>query len=528
MGEGGRPMNKLPEQTDCRTCPLSRRSFLAAGCAGALGALAPKGLFSAAGRGEKTRVRIIYALHAVTQPGPDWPNVGFDFAPVMDRITTTLVRNFSECEFTTTMAKGPEEAQKILAADAASPVDGYVVCQLNCWNQVVQTIAGSGKPTLYVDFQYGGSGGFLVYTAAFLRKKTPNLGFVASSRMDDLVAAFRAFGEARLAGPGTDFGALVASARQARTPRPGDLSVYPDSLSALPAGECLRKMKESKILAVGGNWPGIAPAVQNGMGIEVVNVPFAEVNEAWAAADKEDAEAIADRWHKTAAKVEGVSLETLVTSAAMYLGQKAVLKKHGANAITINCLGGFYGGHIHAYPCLGFHELLNEGLIGACECDIRSTATMVAMTALTQGRPGYISDPVIDTASRQIIYAHCVASNKALGPGGPANPIEILTHSEDRQGASVRSLLPLGYMTSTVEFSPERKTILFHRGKAVANVPDDRACRTKLAAEPVGDIEKLFAEWDEWGWHRVTYYGDLKDPVYALADALGWRVLEEA
>lgn len=521
-------MKDRQASTDCSACPLSRRRFLAAASAGALGALAPKGLFPAGGRGEKLRLRVIYALHAVTQPGPDWPNVGFNFQPVMDRITAALANGFPECELVTTMAKGPEEAKKILAADAASPVDGYVVCQLNCWNQVVQTIAGSGKPTLYVDFQYGGSGGFLVYTAAFLRQKTPNVGFVASSRMEDLVAACRAFGQAKKAGPGSDFGALVAASRRARTPRTDDLTVAADNPTVLSAADCLRKMRESKILAVGGGWPGIAPAVKEGMGIEVVNVPFAEVNEAWAAADKDDAKAIADRWQKTAARVEGVSMETLVTSAAMYLGQKAVLRKHGANAITINCLGGFYGGHIHAYPCLGFHELLNEGLIGACECDVRSTATMVALTALTGGRPGYISDPVIDTSSRQIIYAHCVASNKAFGPGGPANPIEILTHSEDRQGASVRSLLPLGYMTTTVEFSPERKTILFHQGRAVANSPDDRACRTKLAVEPVGDIEKLFAEWDEWGWHRVTVYGDLKKPVHDLAEALGWRVLEEA
>jgi hypothetical protein len=153
---------------------------------------------------------------------------------------------------------------------------------------------------------------------------------------------------------------------------------------------------------------------------------------------------------------------------------------------------------------------------------------MVAMTALTQGRPGYISDPVIDTASRQIIYAHCVASNKAFGPAGQANKYEILTHSEDRQGASVRSILPVGYMTTTVEFAPERKTILFHRAKAVANSDDDRACRTKLCGAPVGDIEKLFTQWDTWSWHRVTVYGDLKEPVFALADAMGWKVLEEA
>lgn len=103
-----------------------------------------------------------------------------------------------------------------------------------------------------------------------------------------------------------------------------------------------------------------------------------------------------------------------------------------------------------------------------------------------------------------------------------------MTHSEDRQGASVRSILPLGHMTSTLEFSPERGTFLFHQGKAVANSPDDRACRTKLAVEPVGDIEKLFGEWDQWGWHRVTVYGDLKKPACEPAGALGWGVLEEA
>ena len=135
---------------------------------------------------------------------------------------------------------------------------------------------------------------------------------------------------------------------------------------------------------------------------------------------------------------------------------------------------------------------------------------------------------MIDTASRQIIYAHCVASNRMFGPKGQANPFQILTHSEDRQGASVRSIMPLGYMTTSVEFAPERKTILLHQGRAVANVDDDRACRTKLAVEPVGDIEKLFREWDQWGWHRVTVYGDLKEFVFGLADALGWTVLEEA
>jgi len=514
----------------CGGCHVNRRRFLATGCVACAGAggLLPKVRTAAAQASKPLRVRIVYSLHAPQQPRPDWPNVGFEFQPHMDRITAALTQQCPGFEFVTSQATGPEGAAKIVEADKTAAIDGYVVVQMNCWNRVVQTIADAGKPTLYADFQYGGSGGFLVYTAGFLRKKTPNLGFVASSRIEDLAAAVKCFEVASRGDGAAGFATLTARVRQHSTPVAGDLGCQVDALAALSPEECLRRMKQAKILAIGGGWPGISPAITSEMGIPVVQVPFEEVNEAWQAADKDQSREVADRWEKTAARIEGVSRETLETSAAMYLAQKAVLKKHGANAITINCLGGFYGGHIHAYPCLGFHELLNEGLIGACECDLRSTATMVAMTALTQGRPGYISDPVIDTSSRQIIYAHCVASNRAFGPAGSANPFQILTHSEDRQGASVRSVLPIGWMTTTVEFAPERKTILFHQGKSVANDEDDRACRTKLAVEPAGDIEKLFTEWDAWGWHRVTFYGDLKQPVFALADALGWNVLQEA
>ncbi len=508
---------------------MNRRRFLArsgAAAATALGMFSASDWLEAAPVKAKPRIRIIYSLHGEKQTGPDWPNKGFDFGPHMQRINRELTKRCRGFEFVTSLANGEEQAKAILATDtAASNIDGYLVYQMNCWNRVVQTIATSGKPVLYADFQFGGSGGFLVYTAAFLRAKTANVGFVASSDLDDLVAAVKCFEVVNRGGSPADFVAATDRVRVKETPKAGWLACSRDEVKCLSANDCLRRFKESKILAVRGQEP--VPASES-MGIQVQYIPFSELNDAWKNADRDKSRAVADQWAKTAKRVEGVSRETLETSAAMYLAEKAVMKKHGASGITINCLGGFYGNHIHAYPCLGFHQLNNEALVGGCECDVRSAVTMLAGTILTQGRPGYISDPVIDTSKRQIIYAHCVAANKAFGPQGPTNPFEILTHSEDRQGASVRSLLPVGYMTTTVEFEQSRKEILFHRAKSVANDPDDRACRTKLCAEPVGDIEKLFSQWDQWGWHRVTFYGDLKEPIYALADALGWKVLEEA
>ena len=63
------------------------------------------------------RIRIIYSLHAPKQPGPDWPNVGFDFQPVMERITAELKQRCPGFEFVTSMANGPEEAKKIVEED---------------------------------------------------------------------------------------------------------------------------------------------------------------------------------------------------------------------------------------------------------------------------------------------------------------------------------------------------------------------------------------------------------------------------
>jgi hypothetical protein len=471
----------------------------------------------------KMKIRVIYSLHGMVQDRPDWPNTGFDFKPVMDRINAALAREFPSFDFITTLAAGKEDAEKILSLDAVEKPDGYIIYQMNCWNQVVQTFAKSNKPVLYVDFEYGGSGGFLVYNSAFLRSKQSNVGFVSSPATEDVIAAVKCFES--IAGSPREFAAAVTRARLKGTPPPGDLSCKEDFIKSLSVDECRRKLAASRILAVQDENARVAEPV---MGIPLEYIPFAEVNAAWAAVNKDEARKIAEKWIINASEFAPVPFREIQNSAAMYLGMKSVLKNHQANAITMNCLGGFYGNHIHAYPCLGFFELNNEGLVGACECDINSTATMLAFTTMTQGRPGMISDPVIDTSKRQIIYAHCVAPSKIFGPEGPANPYSIMTHSEDRQGAAVRSLLPEGYMTTTLKIDDKRKEIIFHQAKAVGNDPDDRACRTKLCAEPVGDLEKLFTEWDQWGWHRVTFYGNLKEQVYQMAGSLGWKVVEEA
>ncbi|MCX7887738.1 MAG: hypothetical protein N3B01_10880, partial [Verrucomicrobiae bacterium] len=134
----------------CACCPWNRRRFLtrgAAATAGALGLLSAPGALGAATSKTKLRIRVVYALHGPKQTGPDWPNKGFDFVPVMEDINRDLARHCKGFEFVHSLASGEEQAGKILAEDrAAGNVDGYLVYQMNCWNRVVQTFAASGKP----------------------------------------------------------------------------------------------------------------------------------------------------------------------------------------------------------------------------------------------------------------------------------------------------------------------------------------------------------------------------------------------
>jgi len=470
---------------------------------------------------------LIFACWAVKQDRPTWPRIGYDMSGEIERVTQHLKRRCPEVEFLPVLAHGAEDAKKLLAAGEADCIDGYIVYQMNNWVQVMQTVVASGKPTLVADFIYAGSGGFLVYTAT-LNRQHKNFSVVSSSEVEDLAAAARCFALLKQGSSATDFVAAADEVRRQRTARWRPSRCKEDPLEVAGIGRCLEGMKQARMLVVGQPNQKLGKEVEQYLGIQTEFLDFSELKVAYENTSRDQAQQLAARW-KTTAKTINVedADDTLEKSARSYLAQRAVMASHRAEAITINCLGGFYGGHLTAYPCLGFVELLDQGLIGACEADVKSTATMIAMKHLV-GRPGYISDPVLDTSKRQIIYAHCVASTRMFGPSGYANRFEILSHAEDQRGASVRSFLPLGYMTSTMQIHPARREILFHRAKAVDNVVIDRACRTKLAGEVVGDTEKLFTFWDQYGWHRVTFYGDLREPVQELAAALKFQFLEEA
>lgn len=508
----------------CECC--SRRRFLAR-CAGCVGSIAAGGLITPlkASESRKPRIRLVFCETANDKP--IWPNIGYDFEARRRQLMEAIVRGCPDIDFApATLMDKSEEATALLQDDAA--VDGYLICVQGLgWRNDITKLCGTGKPTLIADNLYGGSGLFLTRLPAIMKLSKP-VDWVSSSNDSDIVTSARHFTLLQKGRSASDVAAAFRAARHDQTPRSDGGKCQPDAVSVTNFEKALAQLRETKLIVVGGGRGGKAfiEATKSTIGVELVQVSFEELAAAYAGANRAEAAEFAARWAGGAESAVGIQRAELEKCGAMYGAMKQLVDKHGASGVSVNCLGGFYGGHMEAYPCLGFSQFNNDGLVGGCEADQMSAVTMAVMGALIR-RPGYISDPVIDTSKNEIIYAHCVAMTKPFGPDGAANAYRIRTHSEDRKGAAIQSLLPPGYMTTTIEINPVTKQVLMHQAVTTGNSDCDMACRTKLRAAVRGDIEKLTEEW-RMGWHRVTFYGDIRGVVTELAQRLKFELIEEA
>jgi hypothetical protein len=97
---------------------------------------------------------------------------------------------------------------------------------------------------------------------------------------------------------------------------------------------------------------------------------------------------LAERWKRTARSVQLADPDdALEESARGFLVQEAALAKHGAEAITINCLGGFYSGFLTAYPCLNGLARSWEGETSAQPWNVRNLGSAGVSPPGTALRP---------------------------------------------------------------------------------------------------------------------------------------------
>lgn len=435
----------------------------------------------------KTRIRVVFT--DMIKDKPSWPYINYDVKKRMAEVMPCLEKAFPDVEFSPVLYATREEAEKGYAENEQGRFDGWVVYQSSLWAWISLFYAENVRPVVIANEMYSGCGEFLS-TRSIIEAKNLPVATVSSSNFSDVVAAVRLLD-------------VMARMRRAR------ILVFTNDTVAPFGMDAARR-----------------EAVRDVFGTELIYKSGADLNAVYQTIPEADAVPVRDRWMAEAKAVVEPGADEILKSARLYLAVKKIVADEKADAVSIDCLSLFYAGAIDAYPCLTFFQLNNDGATGVCEGDVHSTLAQLLFRYLT-GQPAYVSDPVVDEAAGQIIYAHCVATNRPLGPDGPCCPYIIRSHAEDRRGASVQSLLPLGQTVTTIALSAANKAMGLHTARTVANVDDDKACRTKLAAEVDTDklLEKYHAEL--FGWHQVTCYGDHRRAMKQLARLYALRCIEQ-
>ena len=436
--------------------------------------------------GKQIKIKVV--VQAKKENVPGWPHINFGYEKETERIMSVVRAYNPDAEFDVFKYNSKDEAAAVYESDKAT-YDGVLVLLMTNWIRLDEFYARKsrdGIPCAVADVPFCGSGSILSGTSPMIRNEKLPVPFEASTDYADI---------ARLART------LVVNA----------------------------KLRQTTVLVVKNDVENdVESAAEKRFGIRFVNKTAADLMSVFDSIDDGEASALAGKWTGEAVKTVEPSHSDIIESAKIYLAIKKMIKETGADAVTIACLelsyNDVYGKSRHMYPCFSHFQMADDGELGVCEADIDSTVSSLVTLYLT-GKHGFVSDPVVDTSSNEIIYAHCVACRKVFGVSSPKIcDYYIRSHAEDQLGASVQVIFPAGEKLTTVNISNTNNWACIHSSVSVGNAGGDAGCRSKLVASC--NARALLENWMPM-WHRVTVFGDYRQDFINFFRLKGLDICEE-
>lgn len=228
----------------------------------------------------------------------------------------------------------------------------------------------------------------------------------------------------------------------------------------------------------------------------------------------EEAKWVADQRFREAEKVVEPTREDGLNAARSYIAAKQLLKNEGCNAITTDCLGMVTQKKVPTPPCMAASIFQDAGVSYGCEAAVGPAVSLMLSSYLFD-KPGFMNDPVPETAKNVLIAAHCVSGTRIYGLDQQKKhaPYILRSHSESSLGVSPQVLWPVGQPVTLVQFF-KGDALYLDTGTVVGNVntPPAGGCRTsvEIQMDNVQDCR------DVLGFHQVVFFGNHRRDVEAF------------
>jgi len=348
-------------------------------------------------------------------------------------------------------------------------------------------------------------------------------------------------------------------------------SMFEDLVEKIKLIQVLKRMKESKILAVtdgpltdffkrgdiGNVYDGdirqkkdreeiFLNAVEESLGVKVAKIGIEEVSSneriqnIWFDGNHKKAEEIAKMWIAEAKGMKDTIESEVVKAAKVYLALEILMEKYDATAIAFHLRSLIKSPRPEdkIWPSLGDSELQKRGIVGCCQAHLNVVLThMLAQHAF--GRPSMMGDIIYEPFNDVSIVMHC---------GAPWNPYgddrripyvirdhaerSVRGHSKPGVGACSEVLFPVNEPVTIWRIDVLSKKMLVHTGATVSgySLYKDFAylmCRSKLVAKVDAKKVQRHVYQDKFGVHRTVTFGDHRERIKDLATLMGYEVIEE-
>ena len=456
-------------------------------------------------------IRIKVVVQAKKENVPGWPHINYGYDKKTEEIMSSVREYNDDAKFDVVKYTSPQQAEEAFEEDKKK-YDGILLLLMTNWVKIDNFYAKhtDEMPIAIAGICYCGSGSLLESTIPMIRENNLPIPYCSSTNNMDI---------ARLART------LVVNAKLKRTTVLVIKNVETQA-KASKAKKCNSNSLMAEFNAVTKDQREVEAAKR--FGCKFIVKSSKDLMDEFDAVSDEAAEPIVKKWTNGALGVVEPSAKDIVEGAKLYIALKKMVKENKANAVTVDCLSlsyqDEYGKNRHMYPCLSHFQMNNDGELGVCEADIDATMSCLISLYLAK-KQGFVSDPVIDTSSDQIIYAHCVACRKVYGTNDARScDYYIRSHAEDQLGASVQVIFPTGEKLTTFTMSNVNGWGSVHSAESVGNAGGDAGCRSKLVAKC-----NARAIMDNWmpQWHRVTVFGDYRTDIMNLFKLKGMRIVEE-
>jgi hypothetical protein len=237
----------------------------------------------------------------------------------------------------------------------------------------------------------------------------------------------------------------------------------------------------------------------------------------------EEAKWVAHQRFREASKIVEPTRQDGLNAARSYIAAKQLLKNEGCNALTTDCLGMVTQRKVPTPPCLGASIFQDNGVTYGCEAAV-GPAVSLMLTSYLFDKPGFMNDPVPETAKNLLIAAHCVSGTRIYGLDRPKEhaPYILRSHSESDLGVATQVLWPVGQAVTLVQFF-EPEALYLDTGTVVGNVstPPAGGCRTSVEIQ-MDNIEDCR---DVKGFHQVVFLGNHRRDIESFCQLYGIRVV---